>query len=102
MGKNKLYKILGDLLDKLRKLYMNEAIIKKFLALVMLKKILGNFCFSEQIFYKNNRWVPLIVSGPQSEVIWYSDIGDQIIFDVNTFICSCQNWDFVFTQLKCL
>ena len=31
MEKNKLQKILGDLLDKLRKLYMNETIIWKFL-----------------------------------------------------------------------
>ena len=34
MGKNKLQKILGDLLDTLRKLYMNETIIQKFLAFV--------------------------------------------------------------------
>ena len=50
MEKNELYKILGDLIDKLRKLYMNETIIYKFLAFVRLKKTLGNFCFSEQIF----------------------------------------------------
>ena len=32
MGKIKLQKIVGNLLDKLRKLYMNGTVIKKFLA----------------------------------------------------------------------
>ena len=31
---------------------MNETVIKKFLAFLKLQKILGNFCFSEQIFYR--------------------------------------------------
>ena len=34
MRKIKLQKIVGNLLDKLRKLYMNGMIIKKFLALL--------------------------------------------------------------------
>ena len=34
MGKIKLQKIVGNLLDKLRKLYMNGTVIKKFLAFI--------------------------------------------------------------------
>ena len=54
MGKNKLKKILGNLLDKIRKFEMNETVIYKVLAFLRLKKILGNFCLS------NNRWVLLL------------------------------------------
>ena len=36
----------------LRKLNMNGMVIEKFLAFLELQKILGNFCFSEQIFYR--------------------------------------------------
>ena len=36
----------------LGKLKMNETVIKKFLAFLKLQKILGNFCFSEQTFYR--------------------------------------------------
>ena len=50
MKKNKLKKIVGRLSYKLRKLYMNGTLIA----------ILGNICFSEQIFFsENSRWVPL-------------------------------------------
>ena len=42
MGKIKLQKIVGNLLIKLRKLYMNGTV----------QKILGKFCFSEQIFHR--------------------------------------------------
>ena len=45
MFKIKLYKIVGNLLDKLRKLWMNGVVIKKFLAFLQLQKILGNFLF---------------------------------------------------------
>ena len=67
--KIKLQKIVGNLLDKLRKLYMNGTSIQKFLTgstwcktaqkvpsnrppLLVLQKILGNISFSEQIFYR--------------------------------------------------
>ena len=52
MRKIKLQKIVGNLLDMLRKLYVNETVIQKFVAFLKLQKILGNFCFSEQIFYR--------------------------------------------------
>ena len=38
--------------DKLRKLYMNGTVILKVLAFLDLQNILGNFCFSEQIFHR--------------------------------------------------
>ena len=31
---------------------MNGTVIKKFVAVLKQKKILGNICFSEQIFYR--------------------------------------------------
>ena len=43
---------MGNLLDKLRKLYANGTIICKFLAVLKQKKILDNVCFSEQILYR--------------------------------------------------
>ena len=49
--KIKLQKIVGNLFEKLRKLYMNGTSIQKFLAVLKQTKILGNICFSEQIFY---------------------------------------------------
>ena len=52
MGRIKLQKILGNLLDKLRKLYMNGTVIQKFLTFLKLQKTLSNFCFSEQIFHR--------------------------------------------------
>ena len=52
MGKIKLEKIVGNLLDKLRKLYMNGTFIQKFLAFLKLQQIVGNFYFSEQIFHR--------------------------------------------------
>ena len=60
MRKIKLQKIVGNLIDKLRKLYMNGTVIQEFLAFPKVQKILGNFCLSEQIFYRKLcRWVPL-------------------------------------------
>ena len=47
-----MYKILGNLLDMLRKLYMNGTVIWKFLAFPKLQKILGKFCFFEEVFYR--------------------------------------------------
>ena len=41
-----------DLLENRRKFYMNRTVIKKFLAVLKLWKIVGNICFSEQIFYR--------------------------------------------------
>ena len=38
---------------------MNRKFIYKFLAVLKQKKILGNKCFSEQIFYRKCRSVPL-------------------------------------------
>ena len=52
MGKIRLQKIVGNLSDKLQKLYMNGTVIEKFLAFLKLLKILGNFCFSEEIFHR--------------------------------------------------
>ena len=48
MWKIKLQKIVGNLLDELRKLYMNRTVIEKCLAI----EILGDICFSWQIFYR--------------------------------------------------
>ena len=45
MWKIKLQKIVGNLLDKLRKLHIDQ-----FLAVPKKQKILGNICFSEHIF----------------------------------------------------
>ena len=58
---HELEKIVGNLLDMLRKLYMNGTVVysRKFLAFLRLNKFLGNLCFSEQIFYENSFWVPL-------------------------------------------
>ena len=50
--KIKPQKIVGNLLHKLRKLYMNGTFIYKFIAVLKKKKILGNICFSEQILYR--------------------------------------------------
>ena len=50
--KNRLGRVVGILIDKLRKLYMNGTVIQKFSAFL-------NFCLSEQIFRENSRWVPL-------------------------------------------
>ena len=52
MGRIKLQKIVGNLLDKLRKLYMNGTVIQKFSTFLKLQKTLSNFCFSEQIFHR--------------------------------------------------
>ena len=52
MGKIKLQKIVGNLLFKLRKLYMNGTAIQKSLVFLKPQKILGNVCFSEQIFHR--------------------------------------------------
>ena len=52
MRKIELQKIVGSLFDMLRKLYINGTVIQKFLAFLKLQKIVGNFCFSEQIFYR--------------------------------------------------
>ena len=54
MRKIKLQKIVGSLLDMFRKLYMNGTVIKKFVAFLKQKKILGNICFFI-------RWVPLLI-----------------------------------------
>ena len=45
-----LQKILGNLLDKLRLLYMPQRSSRKILAFLKLQKILGNLWFSERIF----------------------------------------------------
>ena len=58
MRKIKRQKIVGNLLDMLRKLNMKGTVIQKFLAFLKLQKILGNFCFPEQIFTENGRWCP--------------------------------------------
>ena len=50
--KIKLQKIVGNLLDKLQKLYMHWTVMSKCLAVLKLKKILVNVYFSQQIFYR--------------------------------------------------
>ena len=62
-GKIKLKKkIVRNLLDRLRKLYMSGTVIEKFLAFSKLWKILGNFCFSEQLFHrKQSLGAPLCI-----------------------------------------
>ena len=52
MRKINLQKIEGNLLDKLRKLYISGTVIQNFLAFLKVQKFLGIFCFSEQIFYR--------------------------------------------------
>ena len=52
MRKTKLQKIIGNLFDKFRKLYVNGTVVYKFLAFLKLSKILGNFCFSVKIFHR--------------------------------------------------
>ena len=52
MGRIKLQKIVGNLLDKLRKLYLNGTLFQKFLAVFKQQNVVGNICFSEQIFYR--------------------------------------------------
>ena len=42
-------KLVGNLLEKLRKLYMSGTVIHKFLAVL---KSENSICFSEQIFYR--------------------------------------------------
>ena len=54
MKKIKVQKNVGNLLDKLRKLYMNGTVIQNFLAFLNLQKVLGIFCSSEEIF--NRKW----------------------------------------------
>ena len=49
MREIKLQKIVGNLFDKLRKLYLNGTVIYKFLADLKQEKILGNIYFSEQL-----------------------------------------------------
>ena len=50
--KNRLGRVVGVLLDQLRKLYMNGTVIQKFSAFLKVQKILGNFCLSEQILQR--------------------------------------------------
>ena len=40
------------MLDELRKLYMNRTVNARVLAILEYEKILGNICFSEQIFHR--------------------------------------------------
>ena len=49
MEKIKLQKIVRNLLDNLRKLYVHGTVIQKCLAFPNLQKILGSFCFSDLI-----------------------------------------------------
>ena len=52
MRKIKRLKIVGNLLDELRKLYMNRTVNERVLTILEYEKILGNICFSEQIFHR--------------------------------------------------
>ena len=45
-------KMVGNFLDKLRKSNLNGTLVQKYLAVSKQQKILGNICFSEQIFYR--------------------------------------------------
>ena len=56
MCKIKIQKIVGNLLDRFRNLYVNGTVIRKFVAVLKQKKILGNICFFEQIFYRK-QWL---------------------------------------------
>ena len=68
-------KIVGNLLDKFRKLYVNGTVIWKFLAALKLKKILGNIFFSEQKFNrKNSRWVPLSYNGSRKTYLSWLNV----------------------------
>ena len=52
MWQIKLQKIVGNLLDKLRKLYLKGTVIWEFLVVLKQKKILGYICLSEQIIHR--------------------------------------------------
>ena len=54
----KLTKIVGNLLDELRKLYMNRTVIQKFLAVN--RKSQAIFAYPNRYFIENSQWVPLI------------------------------------------
>ena len=60
MRKIILQKILGNLLDKLRKSYRNGTVVKKLFTFLKLQKILGNLYSSEQIniLQKTVIWCP--------------------------------------------
>ena len=47
-----LRNFVRNVLDKLGKLYMDGTFIYKFLAVLKQKKVLGNICFFEQLFYR--------------------------------------------------
>ena len=60
MWKIKTQKIVGDILPS--KIVYEYMVIETFLAILKSKKILGNICFSEQIFYrKQSLGVPVNV-----------------------------------------
>ena len=71
MCKIKLQKIVGNLLYKFRKLYMNGTVIRKFVAVLKQKKILGSICFFEQIFYRKQSLgaCPCLLNESQDEII---------------------------------
>ena len=60
MRKIILQKILGNLLDKLRKSYRNGTVVKKLFTFLKPQKILGNLYSSEQIniLQKTVIWCP--------------------------------------------
>ena len=65
MGKIQLQKIVGNLLDKLRKLYMNGTVIFKFLAFLQAIENSKQFYFSEQIFHRKQS-----LGAPDMMVSW--------------------------------
>ena len=68
MWRIKLQKIVGNLLDKLRKLYRNGTVIYKFLAVLSRRKfqVASSICLSEQIFYSKQSLGAPVLCQPRS------------------------------------
>ena len=64
MGKIKPQKTVRNLLDKLRKLYMNGTVIQKVLAFSSFRKFQAIFASPNRYFTGNSRWVPLSLMVP--------------------------------------
>ena len=101
MRKIKLQKIVGNLLDKLRKLYMIGIVIQKLLAFLKVQKILGNFCSFEQkkvvgcplvcSYYRGTRLILLSLSVILNCIIAFiiviqcSSLGKKAFFTANLY-----------------
>ena len=61
MGKIKLQKVVGNLRDKFRKLYMEGTVIQKFTSVPQaIENFYSIFASQNRYFTENSRWVPLM------------------------------------------